>query len=55
MIRLGVKRGAPKGLMTVRLVFNPMKKVDKNIWDALNEKAKENGLDSNRLCKNNRS
>jgi ParB family chromosome partitioning protein len=45
MIRLGVKRGAPKGLMTVRLVFNPIKKVDKNIWDTLNEKAKENGLE----------
>lgn len=45
MIRLGVKRGAPKGLMTVRLVFNPMKKADKNIWDTLNEKAKENGLE----------
>jgi ParB family chromosome partitioning protein len=40
----GVKRGAPKGLLTVRLVFDPRKKTDKKIWDHLNEKANESGL-----------
>ena len=41
----GVKRGAPKGLMTIRVVFNPAKKLDKQIWDRLNKKAVENGLE----------
>lgn len=41
----GVKRGAPKGLMTIRVVFNPTKKLDKQIWDKLNKKAIENGLE----------
>lgn len=41
----GVKRGAPKGLLTVRLVFDPRKKSDKKIWERLNEKAKQNGLE----------
>ncbi|HSF51467.1 MAG TPA: ParB/RepB/Spo0J family partition protein [Nitrososphaeraceae archaeon] len=45
MIRLGVKRGAPKGLLTVRLVFNPLKRKEKDIWDILNKEAKENGLE----------
>jgi ParB family chromosome partitioning protein len=40
----GVKRGAPKGLLTVRLVFDPRKKTDMKIWDRLNQKASENGL-----------
>lgn len=44
MIATGVKRGAPKGLLTVRLVFDPRKKTDRRIWEHLNEKASENGL-----------
>ena len=43
MINLGVKRGAPKGLLTVRLVFSPTKEKDKKLWKDLEEKAKENG------------
>jgi ParB family chromosome partitioning protein len=45
MADAGVKRGAPKGLQTVRLVFDPRKKQDKQLWDRLNERAQENGLD----------
>lgn len=45
MLKVGVKRGAPKGLLTVRLVFNPSKIKDKNLWDSLEEKAKQNGTD----------
>jgi ParB family chromosome partitioning protein len=41
----GVKRGAPKGLLTVRLVFDPRKKSEKRIWERLNEKASQSGLD----------
>jgi ParB family chromosome partitioning protein len=45
MADAGVKRGAPKGLQTVRLVFDPRKNHDKQLWDKLNEKAQESGLD----------
>lgn len=45
MVKIGVKRGAPKGLLTVRLVFNPSKKTDKQLWNVLEEQAKQNGLD----------
>lgn len=45
MADAGIKRGAPKGLLTVRLVFDPRKKTDKRIWEKLNHKAEENGLD----------
>lgn len=45
MAEEGVKRGAPKGLLTVRLVFDPRKKPDKRIWDNLNSMAEKNGLD----------
>ena len=48
----GVKRGAPKGLLTVRLVFNPRKKADKKIWDRLNEKAGESGLEVSDYVRN---
>lgn len=41
----GVKRGAPKGLLTVRLVFDPRRKSDRRIWERLNEKASQNGLE----------
>ena len=44
MIRAGVKRGAPRGLLTVRLVFDPRKKSDKQLWHHLNERAAESGL-----------
>jgi ParB family chromosome partitioning protein len=44
MAATGVKRGAPKGLLTVRLVFDPRKKSDRRIWERLNEKADQNGL-----------
>lgn len=45
MSRAGVKRGAPRGLLTVRLVFDPRKKPDKQLWDRMREKADENGLE----------
>jgi ParB family transcriptional regulator, chromosome partitioning protein len=45
MVAMGVKRGAPKGLLTVRLVFNPRKKSDRKIWECLNEKASQSGLE----------
>ncbi|AIC15731.1 ParB/RepB/Spo0J family partition protein [Nitrososphaera viennensis] len=45
MAEAGVKRGAPKGLLTVRLVFDPRKKSDKQLWEKLNAKAEESGLD----------
>jgi ParB family chromosome partitioning protein len=41
----GVKRGAPKGLLTVRLVFDPRIKSDRKIWERLNEKASQSGLE----------
>lgn len=44
MVASGVKRGAPKGLLTVRLVFDPRKKSDRKIWERLNERANQNGL-----------
>ncbi|MGI0086879.1 MAG: ParB/RepB/Spo0J family partition protein [Nitrosotalea sp.] len=52
MIKTGVKRGAPKGLLTVRLVFNPKKKFDKKLWDQLNAKATQNGLEVTDYVKN---
>jgi ParB family chromosome partitioning protein len=52
MIQTGVKRGAPKGLLTIRLVFNPKKKFDKQMWDKLNDKASQNGLDVTDYVKN---
>ena len=51
MIKLGIKRGAPKGLLTVRLVFNPTKEKDKRLWKNLEEKAKENGNNVNDFVK----
>jgi ParB family chromosome partitioning protein len=45
MAEAGVKRGAPKGLLTVRLVFDPRRKQDKQLWEKLNAKAEESGLD----------
>jgi ParB family transcriptional regulator, chromosome partitioning protein len=45
MVKLGVKRGAPRGLLTVRLVFNPSKKKDKQLWNMLEEHSKQNGLE----------
>jgi len=45
MAKLGVKRGAPRGLLTVRLVFNPSKKTDKQLWNILEEQSQQNGLE----------
>jgi ParB family chromosome partitioning protein len=45
MVVAGVKRGAPRGLLTVRLVFDPRKKSDRRRWERLNEKASQNGLE----------
>jgi ParB family transcriptional regulator, chromosome partitioning protein len=45
MVKLGVKRGAPRGLLTVRLVFNPSKKKDKQLWNMLEAHSKQNGLE----------
>jgi ParB family chromosome partitioning protein len=52
MAGAGVKRGAPKGLQTVRLVFDPRKKQDKQLWDKLSEKAQEDGLDVTEYARN---
>ncbi len=41
----GVKRGAPKGLLTVRLVFDPRKKSDMKLWERLSKKASRSGLE----------
>jgi len=43
MVGVGVKRGAPMGLLTVRLVFDPRKKSDRKMWERLNEKARQSG------------
>ncbi len=51
MVKLGIKRGAPKGLMTVRLVFNPTKEKDKRLWNSLEERAKANGNNINDFVK----
>ena len=51
LFNLGIKRGAPKGLLTIRLVFNPAKDKDRNLWKLLEERAKENGLDVNVFVK----
>ncbi len=45
MVGVGVKRGAPKGLLTVRLVFDPRKKSDRKMWERLNEKSGQSGLE----------
>lgn len=45
MADAGVKRGAPKGLLTVRLVFDPRNKSDRHLWDRLSAKAGQSGLD----------
>ncbi|MGH9876064.1 MAG: ParB/RepB/Spo0J family partition protein [Nitrososphaera sp.] len=52
MVAAGVKRGAPKGLLTVRLVFDPRKKLERKIWERLNEKANQNGLKVTDYVKN---
>lgn len=45
MSEAGIKRGAPKGLLTVRLVFDPRRRQDKAIWEQLKQKADANGLE----------
>lgn len=45
MSEAGVKRGAPRGLRTVRLVFDPRKKQDKELWEKLERMAEHEGLD----------
>jgi ParB family chromosome partitioning protein len=45
MSEAGVKRGAPRGLLTVRLVFDPRKKQDKELWEKLEKMASREGLD----------
>jgi ParB family chromosome partitioning protein len=49
---VGVKRGAPKGLLTIRLVFDPRKKSHKRIWERLNDKAVNSGLDVTDYARN---
>lgn len=49
--KLQIKRGAPKGLLTVRLVFNPSKEQDRRLMKRLEEKAEEKGHDVNSLVK----
>jgi len=44
MSAIGVRRGAPEGLLTIRLVWDPRKKQDKFIWKRLQEKAARSGL-----------
>jgi ParB family transcriptional regulator, chromosome partitioning protein len=45
MSEVGVKRGAPRGLLTVRLVFDPRKEQDKELWEKLEKMAAREGLD----------
>ena len=45
MSRTGVKRGAPRGLLTIRIVFDPRKKQDKQLWDRIWGKADKDGLE----------
>lgn len=45
MSKAGVKRGAPRGLFTIRLVFDPRKKADKELWKKLKVMADREGLD----------
>jgi ParB family chromosome partitioning protein len=52
MSESGIKRGAPKGLLTIRLVFDPRRKPDKAIWEQLKEKADANGLEMTDYVKN---
>ncbi|HVX02751.1 MAG TPA: ParB/RepB/Spo0J family partition protein [Nitrososphaera sp.] len=52
MAKAGVKRGAPKGLLTIRIVFDPRKKLDKQLWEKLNSKAEESGLDITSYSRN---
>jgi ParB family transcriptional regulator, chromosome partitioning protein len=52
MAKAGVKRGAPRGLHTIRLVFNPRKRSDKQIWERLNEKATQKGLEVSDYVRN---
>jgi ParB family chromosome partitioning protein len=49
--KLQIRRGAPKGLLTIRLVFNPSKEQDRRLMKRLEEKAKEKGHDVNGLVK----
>jgi len=51
MVGAGVKRGAPKGLLTVRLVFDPRKKSDRKMWELLNQKAGQSGLEVTRYVR----
>lgn len=51
LVHFGIKRGAPKGLLTIRLVFNPAKEIDKSLWTKLEEKAKASGEDVNDFVK----
>jgi len=39
ILQEGVKRRAPKGLLTIRIVFDPRKKFDKRLWEQLNDRA----------------
>lgn len=51
LTKLQIKRGAPKGLLTVRLVFNPNKEQDRRLMKRLEERAEEKGHDVNGLVK----
>jgi len=51
LTKLRIKRGAPKGLLTIRLVFNPSKEQDRRLMKRLEERAKEKGHDVNGLVK----
>lgn len=51
LVKYGIKRGAPKGLLTIRLVFNPTRDTDNNLWKSIEEKAKSNGYDVNDFVK----
>lgn len=51
LTQMRIKRGAPKGLLTIRLVFNPRKENDRRLMRKLEERAKEKGHDVNGLVK----
>lgn len=52
MAEAGVKRGAPKGLLTIRIVFDPRRKSDRQVWEKLNAKAESSGLDVTSYSRN---
>ncbi len=52
MMKLGLKRAVPRGLFTLRLVFNPTKRHDKWLWENLNKMAQQEGQEITQYARN---